>query len=60
MEKTQKDFFNRVQQELHEMGLDTRLSQDELDIVDDYETQQFSIVACIEYLTKRRNSRLAL
>jgi hypothetical protein len=55
MEEASNDFFNEIQRKLAEMGLDANLSQDERDIVDDYEMQQFSVAACIEHLAKRRD-----
>lgn len=54
MEDTPSEFFNEVQQKLAEMGLSADLTQDERDIVDDYEMQQFSAEACIEHLAKQR------
>lgn len=55
MEEASNDFFNEIQRKLAEMGLDANLSQDERDIVDDYELQQFSVAACIEHLAKWRD-----
>jgi hypothetical protein len=55
MEEASNDFFNEIQRKLAEMGLDANLSQDERDIVDDYEMQQFSVAACIEHLAKRHD-----
>lgn len=55
MEEVSSDFFNQVQQKLAELGLDPNMDQDERDIVDDYETQQFSVASCVEHLAKLRD-----
>lgn len=55
MEEAANNFFNAIHRKLAEMGLDANLSQDERDIVEDYEMQQFSVDACIEHFLSRRD-----
>jgi len=54
MTEVSSDFFNQVQRKLAEMGFDAPMTQDERDIVDDYEMQQFGADACVEHLAKQR------
>lgn len=55
MAEVPSEFFNQVYQKTVETGLCTNFSQDERDIVDDYEMQEFGVAACIEHIKKRRD-----
>lgn len=54
MTEVSTEFFNEVTRKLAEIGLDSNLTADERDIVDDYEMQHFSVEACAEHLVKQR------
>lgn len=49
-------FFTNVQRYLHSLGQSISLSQDERDIVDDYEAQEFGPKECAEHILRGRRS----
>lgn len=51
-----KNYYFGVVENVSEMGDRVNFSEDELDIIDDFEMQGFSELACAEHLLKYRKA----
>jgi hypothetical protein len=54
MNRESDDFYTEVQRNLDQIGHSANLTDDERDIVDDYESQQFGAKECADHIARGR------